>query len=407
MIAQDPSTAQQEGVQATAPFRAWSMVLVIALCAAVAQAFGRFSYGLILPAMRDDLGISNAAAGAIGGANVGAYLIGTLAVAWATSRFRLLSVLRFGIVLATAGLVGAALSDSALLLGAALFVAGFGGACVWIPAPMIAADAVPTPRRGFAISLTGTGIGVGVVSASLFAAALRARFGDDAWNSVYVVEAATGVLTLLLLLALVRHAQAAPSGGGGIGGFGALQRMRGWRPILVAYSAFGFMYLLVFGFLTTRLEDDSGWTSQDAAFAFTLVGCAMVVGGPLFVAVAKRLGVRGALALGFGLWPLVTAIIWTGAALPTLLACFALGLLFGGTPLLITMYVVEHTTPTDYGPAFSAATLAFGVAQMVSPPIGGVIADVSGSFTLVFALSGATAVLGAGAALRLPSEPRV
>lgn len=406
MTAQDPPTVQQEDMRPSGNLRGWTMVLVIALCAAVAQAFGRFSYGLILPAMRDDLGISNAAAGAIGGANVGAYLIGTLAVAWATSRFRLLTVLRFGIVLATAGLVGAALSDSALLLGAALFVAGFGGACVWIPAPMIAADAVATPRRGFAISLTGTGIGVGVVSASLFAAALRARFGDDAWNSVYVVEAAIGVLTLLLLLGLVRHAQAAPSGGGGIGGFSALQRMRGWRPILVAYSAFGFMYLLVFGFLTTRLEDDSGWTSQDAAFAFTLVGCAMVVGGPLFVAIAKRLGVRGALALGFGLWPVVTAIIWTGADLPTLVACFGLGLLFGGTPLLVTMYVVEHTTPTDYGPAFSAATLAFGVAQMVSPPIGGVIADASGSFTLVFALSGATALLGAGAALRLPSEPR-
>lgn len=175
MTAQDSLSVQQDDVLPHSSLRGWTMVLVIALCAAVAQAFGRFSYGLILPAMRDDLGISNSAAGAIGGANVGAYLIGTLAVAWATSRFRLLSVLRFGIVLATAGLVGAALSDSALLLGAALFVAGFGGACVWIPAPMIAADAVPTSRRGFAISLTGTGIGVGVVSASLFAAALRAR----------------------------------------------------------------------------------------------------------------------------------------------------------------------------------------------------------------------------------------
>lgn len=381
----------------------WAMVLVIALCAAVAQSFGRFSYGLILPAVRDDLGVSNSVAGAIGGANVGAYLLGTIAVAWATSRFRLLTVLRFGIVLATTGLVLATLADSALLLGAALFVAGIGGACVWIPAPAIAADAVPTPRRGFAISLTGTGIGVGVVSASLIAAALRSRLGDDAWRSVYFVEASIGVLAVLLVLALVRHAQEKPAGGGGLGGFGALQRMRGWVPILVAYASFGFMYLLVFGFLTTRLEDDSGWTSQDAAFAFTLVGFAMVFGGPLFVTIARRLGVRVACALAFGLWPVVTAVIWTGASLPTLAACVGLGLLFGGLPLLITMYVVEHTTPTDYGPAFSAATLAFGVAQMISPPIGGFLADASGSFTLVFALSGATALVGLGAALRLPA----
>jgi predicted MFS family arabinose efflux permease len=393
----DPETATGERF-------GWAMVVVIALCAAVAQAFGRFSYGVILPAMRDDLGISNSAAGAIGGANVGAYLLGTLAVAWATSRFRLLTVMRFGVLLATGGLLGAALADSAPLLGAALFVAGIGGACVWIPAPALAADAVPTPRRGFAISVTGCGIGVGVVSASLFAGALRSRFGDGAWSAVYGVEAAIGLIALLLLIALVRHGQAAPSGGGGFGGFAALQRMRGWRPVLLAYAAFGFMYLLVFGFLTTRLEDDSGWTSRDAAFAFTLVGCAMVVGGPLFVAIARRLGVRGALALGFGLWPVAAAIIWTGVTLPTLLACVVLGLLFGGTPLLITMYVVEHTTAADYGPAFSAATLAFGVAQVISPPVGGLLADASGSFTLVFALSGAVALVGLGAALRLPPD---
>ena len=402
MPATDPDTTPPPAP--TGGVLGWSMVLTIALCAAVAQAFGRFSFGLILPAMRDDLGVSNSVAGAIGGANVGAYLLGTVAVAWATSRFRLLAVMRFGVTLAVGGLVLAAFSDSAISLGTALFIAGFGGACVWIPAPMVAADAVSQQRRGLAVSLTGTGIGVGVVSASLLAAALRSRFGDEAWNTLYLAESAIGALALLLLLGLVRHVQDAPSGGGGIGGFGALQRMRGWKPILVAYSAFGFMYLLVFGFLTTRLEDDSGWTSQDAAFAFTLVGFAMVAGGPLLVAIARSLGVRTALTLAFGLWPVVTAVIWTGVPLLTLVACVGLGLLFGGLPLLITIYVVDHTTPTDYGPAFSAATLAFGVAQMISPPIGGFIADASGSFTLVFTLSGLVALIGVGAALGLPRD---
>ena len=44
------------------------------------HAFGRFSYGALLLAVRDDLGISNTLAGFIGGANVGAYLVGTLCV---------------------------------------------------------------------------------------------------------------------------------------------------------------------------------------------------------------------------------------------------------------------------------------------------------------------------------------
>ena len=52
--------------------RGWIVVLLMALSAAVGQAFGRFSYGVLLPAVRDDMVISNTLAGFIGGANVGA-----------------------------------------------------------------------------------------------------------------------------------------------------------------------------------------------------------------------------------------------------------------------------------------------------------------------------------------------
>ena len=55
-------------------------MLLMAVSAAVGQSFGRFSYGVLLPAVRDDMNISNTLAGFIGGANVGAYLVGTLLV---------------------------------------------------------------------------------------------------------------------------------------------------------------------------------------------------------------------------------------------------------------------------------------------------------------------------------------
>ena len=57
-------------------------------------AFGRFSFGVLLPAVRDDLGISNTLAGFIGGTNVGFYLIGTLLVSWMAGRYRLLGIMR-------------------------------------------------------------------------------------------------------------------------------------------------------------------------------------------------------------------------------------------------------------------------------------------------------------------------
>ena len=44
----------------------WAVVVIIALAAAVGQSFGRFSFGVLLPAIRDDLGITNTLVGCWG-----------------------------------------------------------------------------------------------------------------------------------------------------------------------------------------------------------------------------------------------------------------------------------------------------------------------------------------------------
>ena len=390
------------GNGATALGIGWIIVILVALTAAVGQSFGRFSFGILLPAIRDDLGISNTLVGMLGAANVGAYLLGTLAVAWATSRYRLIKVMRLGLVLAALGLLVASVAGSAAMLAFSLFVMGVGGAFLWIPAPVIAADAMPASRRSIAVGLMSSGIGLGVMFASVLSGGLRSSLGDSAWSSVYQTQCAIAVVVLVLVLLLVRHQQDLPSGSGGLGGFGALQRMSGWLPLLVAYSAFGFMYLLVIGFLTTRLEDDNGWYSADASLAFSVMGFAMIFGGPIFTTIAQRLGVRKTLAIAFGLWPLMLGVVLSGVFALVVPACVILGLLFSGLPILITLYVVENTTAADYGPSFAAATLAFGIAQTVAPPIGGVIADQSGTFLFVFLLSAATSLVGLVAALKLP-----
>jgi predicted MFS family arabinose efflux permease len=380
----------------------WIVVLLMAVSAAVGQAFGRFSYGVLLPAVRDDMGISNTLAGIIGGANVGAYLCGTLLVSWIAGRYRLLAIMRLGLLMVVVGLFSAGISSSPAALASALGLAGVGGAMLWIPAPVVAADAIPSDQRPLAVGLIGSGIGLGVVFASSVSGSLRNSLGDAAWSSVYQIQFAIGCVVMVAVFLLVRHHQANPTGGGGLGGFSALQRMQGWLPLILAYACFGFMYLLVLGFLTTRLEDDSGWTSANASWAFSLLGLSMIFGGPLFTTMAQRLGVRFALALAFASWPVFSLIVLTGLALPVWLACIGIGILFSALPSLITLYVVENTSAEDYGASFAGATLVFGVAQMISPPIGGWIADAAGSFTLVFLLSAVTSVIGLAATLRLP-----
>lgn len=378
-------------------------VFLVAATAGVAQSFGRFAFGVVLPAVRADLELSNTVAGSLATMNVGAYLAGTLAVAAMAATLRLLQIMRLGFVLALAGLVLTAIAPGVWVLGLAMLCSGFGGALIWIPAPVIAAAALAPERRPVAIGLMGTGMGSGVVFASQLSGYVRSSMGDDSWRTVYVILSIIGVVVLTATYLLVGHDQEQPTGErGGFGGFTALRRMRAWLPLTAAYTAFGFMYLLILAFLTTRLEDDNGWTTSRASLAFTLVGIAMMFGGPLFIAFARRVGTRLGLAVAFTGWITVVLVILPGWFAVTLPASAAVGICFAGIPIMITLYVVENTTVEDYGPSYAAATLAFGVAQMISPQAGGALADLTGSFTIVFVLSAAVAAIGLFAALQLP-----
>ena len=380
----------------------WFVVFLIALTATVGHAFGRFSYGVLLPAIRDDLGMNNTLAGFIGGVNAASYLLGTVLVSWLAGRYRLLGILRLGLLLVVAGLFTAGMAASPWTLTAALAVTGIGGALLWIPAPVVAADALSSDKRALAVGLVGSGIGVGIMLVSTISGELRAMAGDSAWSTIYQAQFAVGVVVMALVILLVRHQQEAPKGGGGIGGFSALGRMPGWLALVCGYACFGFMYLLVLGFLTTRLEDDSGWATADASFAYSLMGFAMIFGAPLFTAMAQKFGVRRVLCTAFALWPVFTGVVLTGLSIPVLMACVGIGVLFSALPSLFTLYVVENTSVQDYGASFAAATLVFGVAQSLGPPVGGLIADAAGSFTGVFVLSGLISLLGFMATWRLP-----
>ncbi len=381
-------------------------VVLMALVAALAQSFGRFTYGVLLPAVRDDLGLSNTVAGSLATVNMAAYLVGSLIVATASSRFRLLSVMRVGMVVAVLGQALATISPGPVVLGIGLFTQGLGGALTWIPAPVVTADAIAPERRGLAVGFLGAGMGFGVVFAGQLSGFVRSTMGDASWRTVYFVQLIIGAAVVAAVLLAIGHRQERLASRTGLGGFSALRRVPGWAPLVSAFFVFGLLYLLVISFLTTRLEDDSGWTSTQASLAFTLVGVAMIFGGPLFIALSERIGARSTLAISFGGWAVVTTLLLPGWLVPTMALSVAVGLLFASMPSVLTVYVVNNTATDDYGPAFSAVTFSFGIAQMISPQLGGFIADTAGTFAPVFLLSAALAVVGMFASLGLPRRQR-
>ena len=395
------STSTSQGGTAE---RVWLVIALVMAATCVAQAFGRFTWGVVLPSARDDLlDGSNTLAGLLGTLNVTAYLLGTLAVSWAASRVTLVGLVRLGLTISTTALGIASIAPSGPVLGLALFMMGLGGAVIWIPAPAIATRAMPPHRAGTAVGLVGTGIGLGIVFAGQAASLLDRRSDDgDWWQTLYRIEFSIAVVVLIGAVLLLRSHGDRPSLAGGFGGFGALRTVRGWLPAIAAYASFGFSYILVLGFLVARLEDDSGFSSAQATTMFSVVGAAAALGGLILGPASDRFGRGPTLTVAFTMFGCFTLLVLTGSQPWVVIAAAGIGLMFSGMPAVITAYIVDHTDTNSYGPAFSAATLAFGVTQMISPQIGGSLADALGSFTWVFVLSAVVAWIGAAFSMRLP-----
>ena len=388
---------------AAAERRILTLAIVLA-SAMVAQAFGRFTWGVVLPDARDDLlDGSNTAAGLFGSLNVGAYLLGTIVVAWLASRSSLVGLVKVGLVLSTSGLALASFTTRPAVLALALVIMGLGGAIIWVPVPGIAARQFPPERRGFATGIAGVGIGVGIVFAGRMAAFLRSG-EQDVWQTLYRIELCIALIVIASAFVFLRSQGERPSVAGGFGGFGALRQVQGWKALTGAYSAYGFSYILVISYTVARLEDDAGWTSGRAALAFTTIGFAVIAGGLIVGSISDRIGRRLTMTIAFVSWAVASIGILTGSLPVVLVSTVLVGIMFSGIPATIIAHVVAHADERSFGPVFSATTLAFGIAQAVSPQIGGAIADWRGSCTLVFWLAAAVALIGAMAAWSLPED---
>ena len=143
-----------------------SAVVVIVLVMAgvcVAQSFGRFTYGVVLPAVRDDLLGSNRVAGLLGTVNVTAYLAGTVVVAALSTRLALVPLMRIGLCFSTAGLLLASVARSG---GARRRARGDGPGRRGDLDPVAPSGdgALRPERRGLAAGFIGTGVGSGSCS---------------------------------------------------------------------------------------------------------------------------------------------------------------------------------------------------------------------------------------------------
>ncbi len=365
-------------------------------CAGVSQAFGRFTYSLLITEVRDDLGLSNTVAGSLGSANLAAYLVGTLAVSLLVGRLGLSRTTRLGLVGVTCGLGLLSWGPSVAVVLAGMVAAGFSGAAVWITTPALATAELGPERRGTAIGLVGAGIGLGIV----FASVLDATVASGTWRIVYRVEVVISLAVSTVALIMLRGR---PGPTHRAGGLSAVRLVPAWRRLLWSYALFAVGMSLFVTYMVGVLKEDAGWSAHAAALAFTVFGIGSVFGGPIFGTLSDRAGRSRALVTAFVLMAVTTIVVPIGAQPWSTVAAFCFGVAFAGVPTTIAARVGDAVEAENFGAAFGAATLAFGVGLTLGPQLGGLLRDLTGSFRPIFAVVVACALGGAACGWERPT----
>ena len=372
------------------------LILTLSLAATVGLGIGRFAYALVLPDMRDSLGLSYSAAGFLNTINAAGYLVGALLTSQMIRRFGWSATVRGGTLAALASLALCALTGNFVALSLARLIAGVGAAASFVAGGALAAQiAQSRPERAdFLLSLYYAAPGIGILASGLVAPFTLQAFGAGSWWIVWWALTALSTAMAIPLLVTPIDSKAHVTGGA--------QAQFSVRPVaiyLAGYFLFGAGYIAYMTFMIAYVRDLGGGAFAQAAF-WSLIGLSAFVTPWVW---------RGVLALDRG--GLSTAIILgvnaIGASLPIFghsvvwlaVSAVVFGVAFFAVVGSTTAFIRFNYPPAAWPAGIAAMTISFGIGQTLGPIVTGAITDALGSLTYALNVSAAALALGAVAAL--------
>jgi predicted MFS family arabinose efflux permease len=386
-----------------------ALALAIALGAAISLGITRFAYGLLLPAMRTDLGWTYALAGAMNTANATGYFLGALACPWFMRRFGPSLLLTVGALLASVFMVGSGFVTQTEGLLLQRLLAGMASAWVFVAGGLLAArlGARDPLRSGLLLGVYYGGTGVGIVLSSLLVpvALDAAQFSTHGWRWAWW---AMGALCLLFSLVLLWPARVMATWVAPAPVAGQLVRTFRWRQFgfgLAGYTLFGMGYIGYMTFVVALLRNQ-GRSSLEITVFYALLGVAVMASSRIWARLLDRHSDGRPLAL-------LNALLGLATLLPALTQAWPLvlfsGMLFGAVFLSVvasTTALVRHNLPQSaWGQGISAFTTVFAAGQIIGPTVVGWIADGAGGLERGLVFSAVALWVGAALGLRQRALP--
>ena len=358
---------------------------------ALALGIGRFLLTPLLPLMQADAGLSLVGGGWLASINNIGYLLGALLCTALALPQR--ASLRAGLIAVALGTLGMGLAPSLLLWLLCRFAAGVGAAVLMVHGIAWCTAHLRAHGRVGLEAVLYSGPGVGIIASGALVAVLHGTGMDSArwWLAFGAASVAVTALVWRTLDAPAASMAAAATK------VGTRDSGHAW-PLVAVYGLFGFAYVIPATFLPLIADAQLHLPALREWF-WPLYGVATVLATLLLGALpAPRSNYAGLAGCCLSmLLGTVLCLYWptrAGLALGTVLEGAAI------TPVVMfTMREAVRLAPHDHTRLIGMLTVAFGIGQIVGPPVAAMLAARRHGFAAPLELAALASVLALAIAL--------
>ena len=361
----------------------------------------------LLPQYSDELGLSKTAAGVLTAAYPAGTFAGALPAGWLAARWGVKPTLLAGLGLLGSTSLVFGFANHIVLLDAARFVQGVGGACMWAAGMAWLVSAAPPERRGELIGSALAAAIVGVLFGPVLGGAATVVGPEIVFSGVSVVAAGLAIWAWS-----TPGVPPEPSPG-----LPALLRSLRRPAVLIGFWLFMLPALFsgAIEVLAPLRLDDLGASGAAIGAIFLITAAVEAVLSPVAGRLSDRRGRLAPIRFGLAgaavmavLLPLPQGAVLLGVAV--LFAFASLGTFWA--PVMALLSDASEDAGLDQALAFSISNLAWAVGHVVGSGGGAALADVTSDaipYGLLGAACAATLValisLGRRAPTRSPAAP--
>ena len=396
----------------------WVVVFMGLLTTIAAHGFGRMSYTIILPAMKDGLGFNYTQLGLLGTGNFIGYLTMAIIGGFLAAHFGTRIVITAALILMGITMILTGLAQSFGWAFAMRLLTGLGNGASYVPAMALGSAWFTARHRGFATGIVSAGIGVGTLISGLVVPPILSAFGASGWRFSWYILGGAVLLISGIVYQFVRsnpaekglrqvgeeHIEAVRPASSGTDPaaypkwtdtIAGVFKMSSVWYLGVVYFFYGLSYIIYMVFFAAYLVKEIGLNQEWAGGLWALVGGLSIFCGVIWGKISDLLGRSRGAALAY----LVLGLSYIIYALIKLKFGFYMSaILFGLTawsiPTIMAAAAGDFVGPRLAPAGLGFITLFFGIGQALGPALGGYLADVSGSFTLPFLIAGFISLAG-------------